>query len=131
MMQSRTRAALAVAVLMPLVAACNDSTGNSQCRAVFAGRVTTPAGAGVANATVTLRDTMVVGGVPLLTATSDVAGNYGAVLNTACPTCGASITPPAQYQLPAGAPSRRPSPLACNATVEVNFTLERSGDVVD
>jgi hypothetical protein len=130
MIRSRTRTALVLAVLAPLAAACNDSTG-SQCRAVLAGRVATAAGAGIPNATVSLRDTVAVGGVPVLTATTDVAGNFGAVLNGACPTCGATVTPPAQYQLPAGAPSRQAAPLVCNSTLQVNFTLERTGDVVD
>lgn len=127
---SRIRTAL-LAVLALAAAGCNDSTGAGQCRAVLAGRVTSTTGAGVANATVSLRDTVAVGGVPVLTATSDAQGNFGAVLNGACPTCGATVTPPAQYQLPAGAPPRKPAPLACNSTLDVNFTLERTGDVVD
>lgn len=131
MIPSRTRTALAIAFLAPLAAGCNDSTGSAQCRAVLAGRVATAQGAGVANATVTLRDTVAVGGVPILTANTNAEGEFGAVLNGACPTCAASVAPPAQYQLPAGAPSRRPAPLACNATLEVNFTLERVGEVVD
>jgi hypothetical protein len=131
MIPSRTRTVLALAVLTIAAAGCNDSTGSSQCRAILAGRVTTAEGAGVANASVALRDTVAAGGVPVLTATSDVQGNFGAVLNGACATCGATVTPPAQYQLPAGAPPRKPAPLACNSTVEVNFTLERSGGVVD
>jgi hypothetical protein len=130
MIPSRTRTVLALAVLTIAAAGCNDATG-SQCRAILAGRVTTTAGAGLANATVSLRDTVTVGGVPVLTATTDAQGNFGAVLNGACPTCGATVTPPAQYQLPAGEPPRKPAPLACNNTVEVNFTLERSGGVVD
>jgi hypothetical protein len=131
MIRSRTRTALVLAVLAPLAAACNDSTGNSQCRAVLAGRVATTEGAGVSNATVSLRDTVASGGVPVLTATTDAAGNFGAVLNSACLTCGATVTPPAQYQLPAGAPQRQAAPLACNSTLQVNFTLERTGGVVD
>jgi hypothetical protein len=131
MISRRTRTLAFLAVLAPLAAACNDSTGSEQCRAVFAGRVATTAGAGVPNATVTLRDTVTPGGVPLLTATSNSAGEYGAVLNGACATCGASVVPPAQYRVPASAPSRIPAPLACNQTVQVNFTLEESGGVVD
>lgn len=131
MMRSRTRTALVLAVLAPLVAACNDSTGSGECRAVFAGRVATAAGTAVANASVTLRDTVVVGGVPVITATTDASGNYGAVLNSECLTCGATVTPPAQYQLPAGSPARVPAPLQCNETLQLNFTLERSGGGVD
>lgn len=131
MIQSRMRTALALAVIAPLVAACNDSTGSGDCRAVFSGRVTTAAGAPVPNASVALRDTLAPGGVPLLTATSDASGNFGAVLSGACPTCGATVTPPAQYQLPAGAPARMPAPLQCNQTLEVNFTLARTGEGVD
>lgn len=130
MIGSRTRTALALTVLVPLAAACNDSTG-SECRAVFAGRVATAAGVAVPNASVALRDTVAAGGVPLLTATTDASGNYGAVLNAGCLTCGATVTPPAQYQVPASEPARKPAPLACNSTLEVNFTLERTGGVVD
>jgi hypothetical protein len=131
MISRRTRSLAVFAVLAPLAAACNDSTGSGQCRAVFAGRVATAAGTGVANATVTLRDTVTVGGVPLLTATTNAAGEYGAVLNGSCATCGASVAPPAQYRVPAGAPARLPAPLSCNETLQVNFTLEPTGDVVD
>ncbi|WP_420125671.1 carboxypeptidase-like regulatory domain-containing protein [Longimicrobium sp.] len=131
MIPSRMRTALALAVLAPLVAACNDSTGSGECRAVFSGRVATAEGAPVPNASVALRDTVTPGGVPLLTATSDATGNYGAVLSGACLTCGATVTPPAQYQLPAGAPARLPAPLQCNETLEVNFTLARTSDQVD
>jgi hypothetical protein len=130
MMRSRTRTALVLAVLAPLAAACNDSTGG-ECRAVFAGRVATAAGAAVPNASVTLRDTVVVGGVPVITATTDASGNYGAVLNSECLACAAMVTPPAQYQLPAGSPARVPAPLQCNETLQLNFTLERSGGGVD
>jgi hypothetical protein len=130
MIPSRTRTVLKLAVLTIVAAGCNDATG-SQCRAILAGRVISTTGAGVPNASVALRDTVTVGGVPVLTATTDAQGNFGAVLNGACATCGATVTPPAQFQLPAGAPARKPAPLACNNTVEVNFTLERTGDVVD
>lgn len=129
MMRSRTTA-FAAAVLAALVAGCNeDSTG--ACRAVVAGRVATAAGEGVVNATVSLRDTVTVTGVPILTATTNAAGEFGAVLNGDCLTCGATVIPPAQYQLPAGAPARVPAALACNQTLALNFTLQRSGDVVD
>lgn len=131
MIRSRMRTALAFAVLAPLVAACNDSTGSGECRAVFSGRVTTATGTPVPNASVALRDTVTPGGVPVLTATSDATGNYGAVLNSACLTCGASVTPPAQYQLPAGAPARVPARLQCNQTLEINFTLARTSEEVD
>lgn len=130
MMPSRTRTALAIAVAASLAAGCNeDSTG--ACRAVLAGRVATTAGAGVPNATVSLRDTVNVGGVPILTATTNASGEFGAVLNGDCLTCGATVIPPAQYQLPAGAPARVPAALTCNETLELNFTLERTGGVVD
>jgi hypothetical protein len=131
MISRRTRTLAFLAVLAPLAAACNDSTGSEQCRAVFAGRVTTAAGAGVPNATVTLRDTITPGGVPLLTATTTNTGDYGAVLNGACATCGASVLPPGGFRLPASAPARLPAPLACNETLQVNFTLEKTDDVVD
>lgn len=131
MIRSRIRTALVLAVLAPLAAACNDSTGSGDCRAVLSGRVTTPAGTPVPNATVAIRDTVAPGGVPLLTATSDAAGNYGAVLSGACLTCGASINPPVQFQVPADAPARVPAPLRCNQTLDVNFTLVRTGGGVD
>jgi hypothetical protein len=120
MMASRMRTALVLAVLAPLAAACNDSTGSEQCRAVLAGRVATAAGAGVPNATVSLRDTVTAGGVPLLTATTDASGAFGAVFNAACPTCAATVTPPALYQVPAGAAPRVAAALRCNNTLEVN-----------
>lgn len=131
MIGSRMRTALVLAALAPMAAACNDSTGSEQCRAVLAGRVATAAGAGIANATVALRDTVAAGGVPLLTATTDASGEFGAVFNSACLTCAATVTPPALYQVPAGSAPRVAAPLRCNSTLEVNFTLQRTSDGVD
>jgi hypothetical protein len=131
MIERRTRTVLALAVLSTLAAGCGDGdNGTGTCNAVFAGRVVAAAQP-VANATVTLRDTVRVGGVPLITATSNAAGEFGAVLSGECLTCAASILPPQQYESLPGAPERVEAPLRCNETLQLNFTLQVKSTSVD
>ena len=127
----RSGAALLAAAAL-LLAACDSSTPTERaCRAVFAGTVKTTAGAPVTGATVTVRDTSEVGSLPLTTAVSNTAGEFGGVLGRGCAACAASVTPPTGYRLPAGAPARTPFPIRCAQTAELDLVLEQSAPEPD
>lgn len=112
------------------VAACGDSTGSVSCQSVFAGTVTTADGSGVSGATITLRDTLEARTVPLTTAVTNQAGEFGGILSGECLSCAATILPPTGFTVPAGAPSRKPVRIQCAQTADVDFTLERVGGPV-